>query len=88
MRGDGKIMVNDECAHNQAVLAQEPTPAPSQAEWYLIHSLPLKERSAAAALHERLGLAVYVPEVPQRFRGGMQPAPLFPRYLSALIWAR
>ncbi len=74
-------MANDEGAPNQAALAQEPTPAPGQSEWYVIHSLPLKERPAAAALHERLGLTVYLPEVPQRFRGVLQPAPLFPRYL-------
>ncbi len=74
-------MTNDEGVYNQTVLAQESTPAPGQPEWYVVHSLPLKERPAAAALHERLGLTVYLPEVPQRFRGGMQPAPLFPRYL-------
>jgi transcriptional antiterminator RfaH len=49
--------------------------------WYVVHCQPLKERQAAAALEHNLGLATYLPEIRRRFRGQLQQAPLFPRYL-------
>ena len=49
--------------------------------WYAVHCQPLKERRAAAALHDLLGLTVYLPEVRRLFRGELQQAPFFPRYL-------
>lgn len=58
---------------------------PTPGEWFVIHCLPLKERYAAMALQEQRGVSVYLPEVVRYFRGQVQYAPLFPRYLFALI---
>lgn len=52
----------------------------TRAQWYVVYCTPLKERSAAAALAARFEVPVYVPEVPQRFRGKLQQTSLFPRY--------
>jgi len=49
--------------------------------WYAVFCQPLKERQAAAALEHNLGLVTYLPEIRRRFRGQVQQAPLFPRYL-------
>jgi transcriptional antiterminator RfaH len=46
-----------------------------------VYCAPLGERWAAAALEERLGLAIYLPEIRRRSRGKIGPALLFPRYL-------
>lgn len=50
-------------------------------QWYVAHSQPLKERYAAQNLGLRLGLTVFLPEVRRHFRGQVEEAPLFPRYL-------
>jgi len=49
--------------------------------WYAVHCNPFKESLAATLLAEQLGLAVYVPQIRTRFRGQIQYAPFFPRYL-------
>jgi len=49
--------------------------------WYVVHCQPLKERQADAALAHYLGLITYLPAIRRRFRGRVQQAPLFPRYL-------
>jgi len=49
--------------------------------WYVVHCQPLKEWYTAAVLTDQLGLTVYLPTVLQPFRGTLQRAPLFPRYL-------
>jgi transcriptional antiterminator RfaH len=49
--------------------------------WYAVYCKPLREWQAAVALEHYLGLAVYLPEVRRRFRGQIQRAPFFPRYL-------
>ena len=49
--------------------------------WYAVHCKPLKERYAALALEEQLGLTVYLPEVRRYFRKQVRQAPLFPCYL-------
>ena len=49
--------------------------------WYAVHCKPFKERYAATALEDRLGLTVYLPEVRRFFRKQVQWTPLFPRYL-------
>lgn len=54
-------------------------------QWYVVHCEPLKERWAATVLHERLGLAIYLPEIRRRFRGQVRYAPLFPRYLFVQV---
>lgn len=55
------------------------------AKWYLIYCQPLKERYAATALREQYEVPVYLPEVKRSFKGHIQHAPLFPRYLFAKI---
>src|SRR5262245_14986186 len=52
--------------------------------WYAVHCKPFKERYAAAALKEQLGLTVYRPEVRLYFRKQVRQAPLFPCYLFVL----
>jgi transcriptional antiterminator RfaH len=49
--------------------------------WYAVHCKPFKEWLAAARLTEQLGLKVYVPKIKTHFRGQIQFAPFFPRYL-------
>jgi transcription elongation factor/antiterminator RfaH len=55
--------------------------SPNLEFWYAVHCKPFKEWLAAARLAEHLGLAVYVPKLRTRFRGQIQLAPFFPRYL-------
>ena len=50
-------------------------------QWYVVHCKPLKEWLAAKALEGHFGLKVYLPEIRRRFRGQIQRAPFFPRYL-------
>jgi transcription antitermination factor NusG len=52
-------------------------------EWYVVHCMPFKEQYAATGLRAMLGLAVYLPQVQSYFRGHVQRAPWFPRYLFA-----
>jgi transcriptional antiterminator RfaH len=49
--------------------------------WYVVHCEPHKERQAASALADRLGLMIYLPEIKRRFRGRIQRALFFPCYL-------
>jgi transcriptional antiterminator RfaH len=49
--------------------------------WYVVHCQSLRERQVAAALENLLGLATFLPEVRRRYRGQVQQAPFFPRYL-------
>jgi transcriptional antiterminator RfaH len=49
--------------------------------WYAVHCKPFKEQLAATRLAEHLGLIVYVPQIRTCFRGQIQFAPFFPRYL-------
>lgn len=58
---------------------------PSTAQWYVIHSQPLKERSVAIALQQQCGVATYLPEIKQAVRGKIESSPLFPGYLFALV---
>lgn len=55
------------------------------AKWYLVYCQPLKEHYAAAALREQYELPLYLPEVKRYFKGHIQYAPLFPRYLFVRI---
>ncbi len=50
-------------------------------EWYIIHCKPQKETQTAELLESILGLTTYLPQVQQQYRGEIQVAPLFPRYL-------
>ncbi len=50
-------------------------------QWYVVHCKPFKEEQVAATLEHPMGLMVYLPEVRRRFRGQLQRAPIFPRYL-------
>lgn len=50
-------------------------------QWYVAHCKHHKEGQAAAALNERLGLPVYLPEVSRSMRGQIQRTPFFPGYL-------
>ena len=50
-------------------------------QWYAVHCRPLKEAQAARMIEERIGLAVYLPEIIRRFRRRVQRAPFFPGYL-------
>ena len=50
-------------------------------QWYVAHCKHQKEGQAAAALAERLGLPVYLPEVGRHMRGQLRRAPFFPGYL-------
>lgn len=49
--------------------------------WYAVYCKPFKEWLAATRIAEQLGLPVYVPQIRTRFRGQIQFAPFFPRYL-------
>lgn len=49
--------------------------------WYVVHSKPRREVLAVSMLEERLRVTVYLPQVEQRYRGGLQRASLFPGYL-------
>jgi transcription elongation factor/antiterminator RfaH len=49
--------------------------------WYAVYCKPFKEWLAATRLAEQLGLIVYVPQIRTCFRGQIQFAPFFPRYL-------
>lgn len=49
--------------------------------WYVVHTKPRREVLAVSLLEERLRATVYLPQVEQRYRGGLQRAPLFPGYL-------
>jgi transcriptional antiterminator RfaH len=50
-------------------------------QWYVANCKHPKESQAAAALEERLGLRVYLPEVGRYMRGQVRQAPFFPGYL-------
>jgi transcriptional antiterminator RfaH len=52
--------------------------------WYAAYCKPFKERYAATALADQLGLPIYLPEIKRRFRGQIRHAPFFPRYL--FVW--
>jgi transcriptional antiterminator RfaH len=60
------------------------TPAQASAQWYLVHTKPLAERTAQAHL-ERQGYATYLPLLLQTARRRehclQRIVPLFPRYL-------
>jgi transcriptional antiterminator RfaH len=49
--------------------------------WYVVHCAPQKEAAVANALAERLGFPVFLPTIKRRFRGQIQPTPLFPGYI-------
>ena len=51
--------------------------------WYVVQCKPLKEREAATALREYLGVSTYLAEVSKRVRGEMVPRPFFPGYIFA-----
>lgn len=53
----------------------------SAVSWYVVHTKPHKEMLATSMLEDRLRLAVFLPQVLQRYRGRMVPRPFFPRYL-------
>jgi len=53
----------------------------TRCHWYALHSKPLKEYQVATLLGDLLDVNVYLPEVKRYFRGHVQRAPLFPRYL-------
>jgi transcriptional antiterminator RfaH len=76
-RSGGACLQNDK--ESPPVKPGANTPAVDQ--WYAVYCQPLRERQAAVALEYRLGLATYLPEIRRRFRGQVQQAPLFPRYL-------
>ncbi|HEU5102641.1 MAG TPA: transcription termination/antitermination NusG family protein [Roseiflexaceae bacterium] len=71
--------------NSSPVTASVRSSADSCAEWYVIHCQPLKERNVAACLEAQLGAIVYLPEVRRCFRGRVQSAPLFPRYIFAKV---
>lgn len=54
-------------------------------EWYIIHCQPQKEPQTAELLESILGLTTYLPQVQQQYRGEIQAAPLFPRYLFVQV---
>lgn len=62
-------------------MEQIESPSGGKGLWYAVHCKPLKEREAAAALENYLGLGIYLPEIRRRFRGKISHAPFFPRYL-------
>ncbi|NJN68810.1 MAG: hypothetical protein HC884_19955 [Chloroflexaceae bacterium] len=49
--------------------------------WYVVHCRPFREKQAAIAIQETLGLTVYLPKFQQCIHGQPQWALLFPRYL-------
>lgn len=49
--------------------------------WYVIHTKPQQELLAASMLEDQRKLAVFLPEVKQKYRGKMQLRPFFPGYL-------
>ncbi|NOZ49639.1 MAG: hypothetical protein GXP37_06265 [Chloroflexi bacterium] len=49
--------------------------------WYVVHARTHKELLAADRLEQLLHMNVFLPEVLQKYRGKMQPRPLFPGYL-------
>ncbi|NOZ70954.1 MAG: hypothetical protein GXP38_03400 [Chloroflexi bacterium] len=53
----------------------------SPALWYVVHTKTNKELLAADRLEQLLHLHVFLPEVLQKYRGKIQPRPLFPNYL-------
>jgi transcription elongation factor/antiterminator RfaH len=59
--------------------------SPDFEAWYATHCKPFKERYAANALAEQLGLTVYLPEIKRRFRGQIRYAPIFPCYLFVRV---
>ncbi|NJL33792.1 MAG: hypothetical protein HC893_07930 [Chloroflexaceae bacterium] len=69
--------------HQQPTSAGLPTCATAGTAWYVVYCQPAREHYTALTLREQLGLTVYLPEVRSYFRGQVQPAPLFPRYLFA-----
>ena len=50
-------------------------------QWYVVHTKARQELLAASMLEQRLAAVVLLPQVRQRTRGQMRPAPLFPGYL-------
>jgi transcriptional antiterminator RfaH len=49
--------------------------------WYVIHCQARKERYAADAIKNYLGLCVYIPEYKQTYHGISKHLPLFPGYI-------
>jgi len=49
--------------------------------WYVVHTKARQELLAASLLEQHQAVTVLLPQVRQRTRGQMRPAPLFPGYL-------
>lgn len=60
-------------------------PSWHSSRWYVVYCRPLKERQAACALADILGLPVYLPEITRRVRGQVQRTLFFPRYLFVRV---
>ena len=55
--------------------------SPTSTLWYVVHTKPQQELLAVSMLEDHCKLAVFLPEVKQKYRGKVQLRPFFPGYL-------